>query len=304
MIETLGEARERRPEFDRIVLVQPVGREGPFFHYDSLGLGNLITAYIGGLMVDSEMPIIGFHAVRITSFWRLVSRNSFQWFTRSSFRTSRLSWENSKLRRQIAPPISEHSWIDKSARILFLSAGLANFDNAYFAGFNCLDRSIVRSRLWESFRVRIPQFDDSSVRMGTLGVHIRQGDFAQLKPSDNSVLPNRRLPVAWFVEATRQIIEANKATMVILYSDNRLGFPTESFETLEGFELKRYPIFRDGTATINHMLRCEHMLVSNSTLSFWAALLSGRETFYLPEGAAYKNQMKYLPNFNQITATS
>lgn len=154
--------------------------------------------------------------------------------------------------------------------------------------------SIVRSRLWETFRVRIPQFDDASVRMGTLGVHIRQGDFRQY----------RRLPIAVFVEATRQIIEANKATTVIVYSDNRIGFPTQSLGTLEGFELKRYPIFRDGTATLNDMLRCEHMLVSNSTLSFWAGLLSGRESFYLPEKAAYRNQMKYLPNFNEITATS
>lgn len=121
VVESLGEARERRFEFDRIVLVQSVGRECSSFHYDSLGLGNLLTAYIGGLMVDSKIPITSFHAVRIASFRTLVSRNSFQWFTRSSFRTSGFSWENSKLRRQIAPHLG--ALLDRQSRANFVPVG-------------------------------------------------------------------------------------------------------------------------------------------------------------------------------------
>lgn len=102
---------------------------------------------------------------------------------------------------------------------------------------------------------------------GTIGIHVRRGDYA-----GNPLL----LSPEYYVSALRKLIDARgidpMRTLITVYSDD----PQWCAETLK-FDV---PVqFADPARTIDdfrQLLSCEHLVLSRSTFSWWAAVLPER----------------------------
>ena len=305
VIRSLREARLARAKFDVVVLNQSDGVEFGCFHYRPLGLGNLIGAWMGAVMVDKSIPIVSFHSLRIEGIRRLISRNSFQWFTRSYFATSAESRSTSRQRRFLGANVSKQSWIDSGNRVFYLSTDLANVDPEYFASFNSIDREILKTRLKTEWGIEIPNTERGASAPSTLGVHVRQGDFESAADAEilDGAVSNRRVPTHIFLDAVQALQERHSFKRITIYSDNKvLGFSLSSSGGLphDVPTVQYWPLWKNGISTLNSMMQKESLVIANSTLSFWAGALSGVPTYYILDNPPYSVEGSVLPNFNSV----
>ncbi len=95
-----------------------------------------------------------------------------------------------------------------------------------------------------------------------MAVHVRRGDFKQQS--------FRMLPLTYYVKAMQQFSQQKNVKFFIFTDDP--AFVKECFMNLANIQ-----VVSDGTATFLEelylMTQCKHIIIANSTFSWWAAYL-------------------------------
>lgn len=302
-VSSLAQARKLNADFDKIVLTLSYGSESLVLHYGSLGLGNLLSAHVGALMVDPAIPIVGYHPIRIEKISTLLKGNVVNWYARTTL--GRIDWHTARERRA-ALGAPEDTWLDRRIRTLFLSTSLVNEDPDYFSEFASIDSVMLRTKLRERWGVIIPNSSTITTPGVRVGIHVRMGDFKESSGHEHVYRPNTRVPASRFIEGIERLKALVRITSITIYSDGRAKGLFQSLSmslAKQGTEVLYYPTSKGPIQVLNSMLAQDHLLISNSTLSLWAAILNDKKKhFYLLNDVPY-GQARYMPNLVPITGS-
>lgn len=303
IITSISECIEKKQKYDKIFLTLSFGKDLPFFAYFPLGLGNLITAFVGALMIDENMEIINFYDMSIWPLRKLFN-NPIYWYTRSNFTI--YNFKNN-FKRAVFPVAKfcnkTNTFLSADQRVLYLSTHMVNIDKLYFNNFAKLDRYKMNIKLLENFGLKI--LSSSLNKSFEIAVHIRRGDFMKSINFDAaSVKPNCQIELPVMEQAICKLVNDYDCTKVLITSDENL-LTIEKISILKKIHLFKPNIkvefFQDLNAVVvlNRLLKADVLLISNSTFSFWAGALGGKPTYYLSDNAPYDGQL-FLPNFKKI----
>ena len=297
VLSTIAEIQGASSDYDLVVLTMPLGKEKYLFHLDALGLGNQIAALIAALSICAGKPIVGYHGIQLVTPWSLLTRGRrLDFLRRSSFR---VSLRSSVRRSKLDPPISGDMLLDKKERILFFSAQLLGQHSPIYRNFRNLSHVLVAKELQDKFRIKIP----GAIRSGSLGIHVRRGDFAATE-GKQGFLPNTRVPVDHFLAKAQTAIDLGMSKSLEIFCDSRLtrserrGFAELSART--GVPVTYHSKWDSAKRTIEKMMAVEYLLVSNSTLSFWACVLGKVKGIKLFESLPVNGSEAFESIFIQI----
>jgi hypothetical protein len=304
VINSLCEAKKQRQNYDKICLVQSWGREYPFCNYDSLGLGNLITAFIGALIIDENIEIILFNDIRLAP-WRWFIKMPLYWYSRSAF--SIRNFSNNLKRLRLNAKITTRTFIDTKNRVLYLSTDLVNMDKNYLEGYSRINKEKLELLIFKYYGINInPDVckDSISFKEKILGIHVRMGDFSIDDNIEEAYKPNKRVPMAMYIEALKKILTKKHFSTVYVFSDEPIKkvdqlILGESIDIVDKSVTIEFKYGLNAVNAINEMIACDALLIANSTFSFWAAILGGRENFYLFKKLPY-NAQKFIDKFTNI----
>ncbi len=300
VIYSLDDAKSKRCLFDKICLVQSWGEEHAFWNHDSLGLGNLLTAYIGSLIIDENIEIISFNDIRIAS-WKWLIRKPYYWYNRSAFKVRNFS--NSFKRMKLKPEITATTYINIKDRVLYLSTDLVNRDEKYLEKYTQINKSKIKHSLYKYYGIKIDNINNDKSFDGKnrkLGIHIRLGDFVDNNKTHEGYAANQRLPLENYLNAIKILLGERNFSEINIFSDEQLKKNDEikfkgEIKCINAFICINFKYGTNAIKTINEMIECDTLLIANSTFSLWAAILGGRECYYLLNELPYHAE-RYIEN--------
>jgi hypothetical protein len=269
--------------FDIIFLRNSYGKDCTLFHYNSLGLGNLLMAYAGAhsiIQLTEDKKIIPFPKNRLQS--KLVLYKSpLRWFARSEFGldSPKDLYNRYTLNKQIECSYidSSVSYIDSKNRVLYLSTHLINEDKDYI---KIVAKNISTLRIDKNLKTYFglnfsSEFNNDFAEGLNIGVHIRRGDFKVSKTNEFEL--NSSPPIE-SVASILEVLKNYKISKVTIYSDQSKKLTksaiTEYFPRELTYEL--FSPLANGSIVLNHMISNHILLQSNSTLSTWSGIISGQ----------------------------
>lgn len=175
---------------------------------------------------------------------------------------------------------------------------LPNSDHIFFNGFWQDEEYFkhIREILLEEFTLRKPITDVNLTKIqstNSVSVHIRRGDFLQLK--DRPVLNEK-----FYCEAANLILEMEKDCHFFLFSDDD-KWVEEKLMKKQPFvnrstQIKRNICYHD----LELSKSCKHHIIPNSTFSWWSAWLSTNEDKIIINPKYWDNQRKSIAPSNWI----
>jgi hypothetical protein len=269
--------------FDSIYLRNSYGKDCTIFHYNSLGLGNLLVTYAGAYAIcrlTEEKKILSFPKIRLQA--KLVFyKNPLRWLARSEFGidSPKDLHDRYLLKKEIKQSYINPSitYIDSKNRVLYLSTHLINEDKDFIS---IVLKNIANLKNDENFNrnfgLNYSSVFNNSVTNGlNIGLHLRRGDFKVSKT--NEIEANSSPPVE-SISAVLKILKDFEISKVTVYSD-------QSKKLTRGIISRKFPkefiyeIFNplaSGSIVLNHMISNHILLQSNSTLSTWSGMVSGQ----------------------------
>ncbi len=280
--------------FDSVVLRQPLGRELPLVHVDSLGLGNQIAGWIAAKCWAPGKRIVGFHPVSVVSPYSLRSPGRRLDFVRRSSISVR-GGGGSVARLRAKPTVGADTYIDLRRRVLYLSLEIINRDPDIFKPFGMLNRNALVNELSRNLGLRAP--DHSQANGGrSLGVHFRQGDFAVPQTETIDWQANTRIPLEQHLEAVSTALTQTGSRSIEVFSDGSLSRDVRSqLSRRAPGGIRFHSKWDSARRTFVKMLGREYLLVGNSTLSFWAAVLGDGQGVRLLRGLPVPNPDHFRP---------
>ena len=199
---------------------------------------------------------------------------------------------------------SNDSIIDIEKRVLFLSTNLVNQDPNYFSLIDTLEPAFVYKDLCKRFHILLPSQMEPPVRSGSLGVHIRQGDFQKINSDDGEYRSNVQIEIKYFIEAIEALIKTQIISSIVIFSDEGIDQPSidKITSAVDQFGLNISVTFQTGEAAdraLRKMFECEMLLIGNSTFSFWASVLKRMKTFHLFDEVPY-NAGEHFPHMSKV----
>jgi hypothetical protein len=142
-------------------------------------------------------------------------------------------------------------------------------------------RSIIRSRLLGTVNDPVP----ANHRWGAGGyiaIHVRLGDFAEAATHSlvNNAAPNLRIPMMWYVNLTRALLQHYRDKLIYIFSDG-------DEEMLRPILELGATLYRTGSdmTDLLAMAGASILVGSNSTYSRWAAFLGNMPSIWLKTAA-------------------
>lgn len=300
-IKSIREAREKRNFFDKICLIQSWGKEIPLLSYDGLGLGNLLAAYIGALLIDEDINVVNFYDVRIAPYQWLIRKPRY-WFNRSSFKI--LNFSNNYNRIVYFPKVTTQSYINIQKKVLYLSTNLVNYDKNYFKDYGHLNKDKLEKRIKLNFGLNFLDINKYKNSPSILGVHMRQGDFTYNEVDTNQYQSNMQTSLNQYIYGVSSILNKHDCDIVRIFSDEKIkDHEKNKISNFVSHNRKKVKVqFQAETSAIeaiNKMMQSKLLLISNSTFSFWASALKNIKTYYLLDNLPYDSP-KYFKNMVNI----
>lgn len=300
-IKNINDARHQRKLYETICLTQSWGREFPFFNYDSLGLGNLLAAYLGALLIDEDVEIINFNSIRLAPYQWLIRKPRY-WYCRSSFRVFNLN--NNVRRLSYSPQISSKTFVDMDRKVLFLSTDLVNFDKEYFKNFTQLNKVKLQKKIYDNFGIRYDLENNNILKKNVLGVHIRQGDFKKSVSETDGYKSNEQTKLERYLSGIDAIMRKHGCNLIYIFSDEEIKkHEKKQIVDLVCSQSKKIKVSfqteSNAIDAISKMMKCNVLLISNSTFSFWASALVGMKTYHLLDKLPYGSN-RYFENMSSI----
>jgi hypothetical protein len=299
IVNSLQECIELESLYDKIIIDTSYGREYKFIYYNSLGLGNLITPFIGANCISGctgGKEIISPLQNRI----RPAQKNIFSWYARSDFGLDvpkkiiqRLYYRDSSINNLL-------SYIDNDRKVLHLSTHLVNVDMEYLKTVKANEIYFDYLGLKKAFNINV--FKGSKLlkrhKKNHIGLHIRRGDFSTALLSDKKNTPNTSPDISFYTNILHKLESFGFIdNIVTIYSD-------QSYEKINR-DIAKFPQnntykisnpYNSASAIINDMMTCDILVQSNSTLSTWAGILSGMVSIYPNDSTPYSAHL-YFENF-------
>jgi hypothetical protein len=296
IVKTLSECIDSTDLFDTIFLRNSYGRDFIFFHYNSLGLGNLLVGYAGAhsiIQLSEPKKILSFPKNRIQP--KLVFyRSPFRWWARSEFGIDKLGdlYNRYLLLKQIKQDYIDPSvsFIDKKNRVLYLSTHMVNDDISYMKIVSKnIDSLKTDINLLRSFDVDFnKEVNKISENKGlNIGIHLRRGDF--LISKTNKPLANSSPPIN-LVIAILDIFKSYKISTVTIYSDQSEKLTNNIINKYfpKNFNYRFFNPLANGALVINDMISNHVLIQSNSTLSTWSGIFSGQISPFIGDNTPWQ----------------
>ena len=304
IVKTLSECIDSEDLFDTIFLRNSYGTDFTCFHYNSLGLGNLLTGYAGAhsiIQLSGPKKILSFPKNRIQP--KLVFyRSPFRWFARSEFGVDNPGdlYKRYILLKKIKQVYIDTtiSFIDKSSRVLDLSTHMVNDDVNYM---KIVSRNIGSLKNDKNvFRLFGVDFTNSASKISfdkglNVGVHLRRGDFSISKT--NKTQENSSPPINSVIEILN-FFKNYKISTVTIYSDQSLKLTNNIINEYfpKSFNYRTFSPLSKGALVINDMINNHILIQSNSTLSTWSGIVSGQISPFIGDSTPWQID-KNLNNF-------
>jgi hypothetical protein len=122
------------------------------------------------------------------------------------------------------------------------------------------------------------------IKSESVAVHIRRGDFADY---------NRIIPLTYQIKAMEKMLSLHSNVHFFIFSDD-IDFIKSAFSNLKNVTIAS----QKGINSINElylMSRCKHIIIANSTFSWWAAYLNKNPNKIVIAPNIYANK-EYLSN--------
>tara|TARA_B100000795_G_C22758414_1_gene422512 strand:- start:315 stop:1316 length:1002 start_codon:yes stop_codon:yes gene_type:complete len=295
IVKTLSECIDSENLFDTIFLRNSYGKDFTCFHYNSLGLGNLLTGYAGAhsiIQLSGPKKILSFPKNRIQP--KLIFfRSPIRWFARSEFGIDKLGdlYRRYVLLKKIKQVYIDTtiSFIDKSSRVLYLSTHMVNDDVNYMKivskNIESLknDKNVFRLFGVDFTKVVNKIFYDKGLN---IGVHLRRGDF--LISETNKTQENSSPPINSVIEILN-IFKNYKISTITIYSDQSKKLTNNIINEHFPKRLKYrvFSRFSKGALVINDMIKNHILIQSNSSLSTWSGIVSGQISPFIGDSTPY-----------------
>lgn len=277
------------PDIKNIILTSSEGKDYPLIHYTTLGIGNLILAYLYALYIKKNIKnseIIPFFPLRVHP----IIKNLKYMYNRSEFEF-RFSLKHVERLFHFFTLKNTTKDILIKKHNLFLSTDIINQDELFFKKIARLDLEFVRQNILSNFNLNynLKKKNDLNLIFNknisiSVGLHLRRGDFKKNRSASNYHNTSPTL------ESQINIIKKiqSKINVINIYSDQS---PIETNRELDGklnnFKLNFFPEEANGTKVLQHMTKNDVIILSNSTLSILSSILSNQL-------ALFNNQI--LPN--------
>ncbi len=296
IVKTLSECINSADLFDTIFLRNSYGRDFIFFHYNSLGLGNLLVGHAGAhsiIQLSEPKKILSFPKNRIQA--KLVFyRNPLRWLARSEFGIDKLGdlYNRYLLLKQIKQDYSDSSvsFIDKKNKVLYLSTHMVNDDSNYIKivlkNISTLKNDKV---LMRHFNVDFSKgaSKKNPTHVLNIGLHLRRGDF--LVSNTNEIDANSSPSIEAVIEVLNLFKNCKNANVAI-YSDQSKKITKDIIKNHlpKFFNYKVFNPMAKGASVINDMVLNDVLIQSNSTLSTWSGMISGQVSPFIGDGTPWK----------------
>lgn len=292
---------KKNQKINNVVLTNSYGYELPFFHYSSLGIGNLILTLLYALFIKSHyktIDIINYYPLKIDDF----KINLKYWLLRSSFS---FNYKAEHLKRLsflflLGKPFKDSFIKDET---LFLTNDIINQDIFFFKKISNLNPIIIKNFISNIYKINYQIFEDldfvdlnNKDKIISLGLHLRRGDFSQNKQSNKiyNSYPD--------IDSQIRIIKnlKSKISIINIYSDQSFDkTKSEINGRLDNFKLNYFPEISSGQKVLEHMLKNEIIILSNSTLSVVSCILS-RQIALFQKQILPKKIKKFFKNIIEI----
>jgi hypothetical protein len=282
-VTSLEECIFHAERFDKIIVDISYGTEYLFFNYNPLGLGNLLTGFLGATAVSdrtSKKHIIPVFKTRIHA----LSRDILSWIARSSFAVSnfqiildRAKYSNSAFGKDI-------SYIDTAKRVLHLSTHLVNVDPSYLLTIKNSLRGSHDQELYSAFGISITRKNSDTIwdnKSLSIGLHIRRGDF-KVKPVKIDNFEHNFSPdIVFFTDIIRRFKIGSIKTVTIYSDQSDLDTRKMLLDYFpKDFDYRIFGSIKKSSVVLNDMMKNDLLVHCNSTLSNWSSILSGQIAIY------------------------